>query len=374
MNSLLIDKDPADTRVIVAMSGGVDSSVTAAMLKEEGYDVVGVTLQLYDHGEAISKPNTCCAGRDIYDARRVADQIGIPHYVLDYEAIFKKDVMDYFADTYVQGETPIPCVKCNETVKFRDLLETAKDLGGDALVTGHYVQWDMTDQGAVLLRGADHRRDQSYFMFTMTQEQADFVRFPLGNMSKDETRALAEKYGLAVAKKHDSQDICFVPEGKYIDVVEKLRPGALDAGEIVHVDGTVVGRHDGIIKYTVGQRRGLGIAWPEPLYVIRLDADKKQVIVGPKEALLSYEMTINSVNWIDFTPLPAEGRALMVKVRSAQPPQQATVYPLEKGKAHVVLDEGYEGIAPGQACVFYEGDRMLGGGWIERKGPTRQPA
>jgi len=366
MNSLFIEKAPEDTRIVVAMSGGVDSSVTAAMLKEQGYDVVGVTLQLYDHGEAVCRPNTCCAGRDIYDARRVADQIGIPHYVLDYEEVFKRDVMDYFAETYVHGETPIPCVKCNETVKFRDLLETAKDLGGDALVTGHYVQWDMTEKGAVLMRGADHRRDQSYFMFTMTQEQADYVRFPLGNMSKDETRALAQKYGLSVASKSDSQDICFVPEGKYVDVVEKLRPGALESGDIVHLDGTVVGKHDGIIKYTVGQRRGLGIAWPDPLYVIRLDAEKKQVIVGPKEALMEFELTIAELNWIGFTPLGTEGREIEVKVRSAQPPQPATVYPNADGTAHVVLRDGYIGIAPGQACVFYEGERMLGGGWIQK--------
>lgn len=370
MNSLLIDKKPADTRVIVAMSGGVDSSVTAAMLKEEGYDVVGVTLQLYDHGEAVSRPNTCCAGRDIRDARRVADQIGIPHYVLDYEEVFKRDVMNYFADTYVQGQTPIPCVKCNETVKFRDLLDTAKDLGGDALVTGHYVQWEMQEEGAVLLRGSDHRRDQSYFMFSMTQDQANYVRFPLGGMSKDETRALAEKFGLSVAAKSDSQDICFVPEGKYVDVVEKLRPGALEPGEIVHVDGQVVGQHAGIIKYTVGQRRGLGIAWPDPLYVIRLDAEKKQVIVGPHEALLKYEMMISNVNWLGFTSLGDEGRDVVVKVRSAQPPQAATLYSLGAGRARVVLKEGYEGIAPGQACVFYEGERMLGGGWIDAENLT----
>ncbi len=367
MNSLFIDKAPEDTRIIVAMSGGVDSSVTAAMLKEEGYDVVGVTLQLYDHGEAVCSPKSCCAGRDIYDARRVADQIGIPHYVLNYEEIFKRDVMNYFADTYREGQTPIPCVKCNETVKFRDLLETAKDLGGDALVTGHYVQWEMTDQGAVLLRGEDHRRDQSYFMFTMTQEQADYVRFPLGGMSKDETRELAKKYDLVVATKSDSQDICFVPDGKYVDVVEKLRPGALEPGEIVHVDGTVVGKHDGIIKYTVGQRRGLGIAWPDPLYVIRVDAEKKQVVVGPRVALTEHELTISELNWIGFSGLPNEGRDLVVKVRSAQPPQEATIYPLEDNRARVVLKEGYAGIAPGQACVFYEGERMLGGGWIETK-------
>ena len=301
MNSLGFDKDPKDTRVLVAMSGGVDSSVVAALLHEQGYDVVGVTLQLYDHGEAVAKSKTCCAGQDIHDARRVAEKCGFPHYVLDYETNFRQGVIDDFADSYLRGETPIPCVRCNQTVKFRDLLQTAHDLGAEAMATGHYVQRVENGAGrAELHRGADKDKDQSYFLFATTQAQLDFLRFPLGGMDKSETRALAEKYGLAVADKPDSQDICFVPEGGYAKVIERLRPDASEPGEIVHIDGSVLGEHKGIIHYTVGQRRGLHLdSYGEALYVVKLDAAKKRVIVGPKEALGRQSFTISDVNWLE---------------------------------------------------------------------------
>ncbi|MCW9033108.1 MAG: tRNA 2-thiouridine(34) synthase MnmA [Rhodospirillales bacterium] len=368
MNSLLLDKNPEDTRVVVAMSGGVDSSVTAALLKEEGYDVIGVTLQLYDHGEAVSKPGACCAGQDIRDARRVAEAIGIPHYVLDFEEIFKQDVIEDFADSYVAGETPIPCVRCNQTVKFRDLLERAKQLEADLLVTGHYVGWKMGSNGAELYRGADHGRDQSYFLFTTTQEQLDFLRFPLGEMTKDETRVLAKKHGLPVASKPDSQDICFVPDGSYADVVSKLRPSAFKTGDIVNLEGEVLGQHKGIVHYTVGQRRGLGIGGGPILYVIRIDAKNNQVIVGSKEALERPGLTLHDVNWIGAgESLPETGVTLQVKVRSLQPPVDAVVYGEEQGKARVEFKQPHVGIAPGQACVFYDDDRVLGGGWIAKE-------
>lgn len=366
MNSLDIDKAPADTRVIVAMSGGVDSSATAAKLVDEGYDVVGVTLQLYDHGQAVGNPKSCCAGRDIHDARRVADSIGIPHYVLDYEELFKREVMDDFADTYLAGETPIPCVKCNQTVKFRDLLGTAKDLGGDALVTGHYVRREVGADGPQLLRGADVNRDQSYFLFTTTREQLDFLRFPMGGGTKDDTRDIARRFNLAVAEKHDSQDICFVPQGRYADVVERLRPGASQPGDIVDENGTVLARHKGLIHYTVGQRKGLGIGGHEPLFVLRLDAQENRVVVGPRDALLADGLTIHDVNWLGAGDMPSGGVDLDVKLRSLQPPVRATVTPSGDGQARVHLHEPFAGIAPGQACVFYDGDRVLGGGWIAK--------
>jgi tRNA-specific 2-thiouridylase len=373
-NSLGINKPAAATRVVVAMSGGVDSSVVAAMLAREGYDVVGITLQLYDHGEAVKKKGACCAGQDIYDARRVAERIGFPHYVLDYESRFQNSVVDDFADAYLRGETPIPCVRCNQDVKFKDLLATARDLGADALATGHYVQRKVGASGrAELHQPADLNRDQSYFLFGTTQEQLDFLRFPLGGLPKSETRALAAEFGLEVADKPDSQDICFVPQGKYVDVVARLRPHALDKGEIVHIDGRVLGTHDGIINYTIGQRRGLGIGGQtgdehEPLYVVRLDAPARRVIVGPRSALERTSVFVKEMNWLGDTPANDSGQPVLVKLRSAAMPVPATYHPHPEGRGEVRLATPYEGIAPGQACVMYDpasgGNRMLGGGWI----------
>ena len=370
VNSLGLAKPPADTRVLVAMSGGVDSSVVAAQLADEGYDVIGVTLQLYDHGAALAKKGACCAGRDIHDARRVAEEMGFPHYVLDYENRFKESVIDEFADAYLGGATPVPCIRCNERVKFRDLLETAKDLDADCMATGHYIQRFAGPAGAELHRAADADRDQSYFLFSTTRDQLDYLRFPLGHLkSKAETRELARKYGLPVADKPDSQDICFVPNGSYAAVIEKLRPGAVEPGDIVHMDGRVLGRHDGVINYTIGQRRGLGIGGGDPLYVVKLDAEAHRVIVGPKEALATRTIPIKEVNWLgggDFTDAPEGGWEIEVKVRSTRPPRAATVRPTGPQTGEVTLALAEEGVAPGQACVFYAPDssRVLGGGWI----------
>jgi tRNA-specific 2-thiouridylase len=365
MNSLGIDKAPRDTRVVVAMSGGVDSSVTAALLAEQGYEVVGITLQLYDHGAAVGRKGACCAGQDIHDARNVADRLGIAHYVLDYESRFRREVIDAFADSYARGETPIPCVECNRTVKFRDLVATARELGADALATGHYVRRVAGPGGAELHCAADPARDQSYFLFATTREQLDYLRFPLGGLPKDETRTLAHRFGLAVAAKPDSQDICFVPSGRYAQLVEKLRPDAAAPGEIVHVDGTVLGTHDGVIRFTVGQRRRLGVGTGEPLYVVRLDPDKRRVVVGPKSALATQRIRLAGVNWLDAAR--HDEVEVLVKLRSASLPVPATVTLGTGGAAEVLLHRPEFGVAPGQACVFYAGPRLLGGGWIMRQ-------
>jgi tRNA-specific 2-thiouridylase len=371
LNSLGFAKPPSETRVVVAMSGGVDSSVVAAYLADQGYDVVGVTLQLYDHGAALAKKGACCAGIDIHDARRVAEERGFPHYVLDYENIFKDAVIDEFADSYLAGATPVPCIRCNERVKFKDLLETAKDLEADCMATGHYIQRKMGTNGPELHSAEDANRDQSYFLFSTTPEQLNFLRFPLGHLpSKDATREMAAQYGLSVADKPDSQDICFVPDGNYASVIEKLRPGAAEPGEIVHADGRVLAQHNGVIHYTIGQRRGLGIGGlSEPLYVVKLDVDKKQVVVGPKEMLATRVVPVREINWLGDEPFSSRDEwHLSVKVRSTRPPREAIIRPLSDTTAEVELLTPEEGISPGQACVFYanEGSRVFGGGWIWR--------
>ncbi len=371
LNSLGFAKPPQQTRVVVAMSGGVDSSVVAAELAREGYDVVGVTLQLYDHGAALAKKGACCAGRDIHDARRVAETMGFPHYVLDYENTFRDAVIDEFAESYLAGATPVPCIRCNERVKFRDLLETARDLEADCMATGHYIQRKTGAGGPELHMAADTARDQSYFLFTTTPAQLDYLRFPLGHLhSKAETRALALRHGLAIADKPDSQDICFVPDGNYAAVIEKLRPGAADPGDIIDVDGTVLGTHRGVIHYTVGQRRGLGIGGlDDPLYVVRLDVDARQVIVGPKAMLATRRVPVREINWLGDTAFDAQAaRHIAIKVRSTKPPMEAIVRPLSATEAEVELLTPEESVSPGQACVFYEPDstRVLGGGWIWR--------
>jgi tRNA-uridine 2-sulfurtransferase len=368
----------ARKRVVVAMSGGVDSSVVAALMKRAGHDVIGITLQLYDHGAATGRTGSCCAGQDIHDARRVAEALSIPHYVLDYESRFADTVMASFAASYVAGETPIPCVTCNQQIKFRDLLDTAKDLGADVLATGHYIQRSEGVNGPELARAADAERDQSYFLFATTNEQLRHLWFPLGGMRKAHVRALAQELDLPVAQKADSQDICFVPTGRYTGVIERLQPGALKPGDIVHVDGRRLGGHDGIINYTIGQRRGLKIAGPEPLFVVRLDAERNEVVVGPRDCLRTMGLLLKNTNWLGDEPLvnaSADGLPVYVRIRSSQPPQPAVLFGEGEDAARVVLTDGEDGVAVGQACVFYadgsQEARLLGGGFIARTLPQR---
>jgi tRNA-specific 2-thiouridylase len=360
---------PAGARIVAAMSGGVDSTVTAALLAKAGYDVVGVTLQLYDHGAAVQKKGACCAGQDIHDARTAAEALSIPHYVLDYESRFKEQVIEEFADAYLRGETPVPCIRCNQTVKFRDLLGVAGDLGAQAMATGHYVRRELGARGPELHRAADPARDQSWFLFATTPEQLAYLRFPLGSLLKPAVRAAAAELGLAAADKPDSQDICFVPEGRYTTVIDRLRPQGAVPGEIVHMDGRVLGAHEGVTRYTVGQRRGLNVAVGDPLFVVKIDAAKRQVIVGPREALLTSVLRLKETNWLDGSSIEtacAAARPVLARVRSTREPVPGRLT-LVDGAPGVAFDTCEEGVAPGQACVLYAPEaptRVLGGGFI----------
>jgi tRNA-specific 2-thiouridylase len=369
MNSLGFNKEPQDTKIIVAMSGGVDSSVVACLLKEQGYDVIGITLQLYDMGDALKKKNACCAGTDIYDAKKVAEKFNFPHYILNYQNLFKESVIDDFADAYLQGETPIPCVKCNQSVKFRDLMKVARDLGADALATGHYVQRKVGKNGeAQLVKAIDDGKDQSYFLFATTKEQLEFLRFPLGGNTKEETRKEAERLGLEVAHKPDSQDICFVPNGNYAEVIKRHRPTAFKPGTLVHIETKkTLGKHEGIINFTLGQRKGIGIAYPQPLYVVKIDPKENIVFVGEEKFLQNKKFKIRELNWLASDVDQSSEIKAKVRLRSNHEEENATVKITQNGEAEVEMKSMTRAITPGQACVIYQDERVLGGGWITRE-------